>query len=349
MENYLKEDLDQILEHTEHLWDDIRGERIFITGGTGFIGTWLLESFAWANERLCLNACAHVLTRNPEAFFAKAPHLAASKSFRFQKGDVRSFVFPSGSFSHIIHAATEASAKMNIEYPLLMLDTIVEGTRRTLEFARQCRCNTFLLTSSGAVYGKQRPEVSHMPEDYVGAPDLSCSASAYGEGKRIAELLCTLYAEKYGIGTKIARCFAFVGPYLPLNVHFAVGNFIRDGLQGSAIRVLGNGAPYRSYLYASDLTEWLWTILFKGENCKPYNVGSERSISIADLATTVAECFQPSPQIHLAEKPVGGVPAPRYVPATGRAQKDLSLIERVSLEEALLRTIRWHERRTAPH
>ncbi|MEA5113417.1 MAG: NAD-dependent epimerase/dehydratase family protein [Geobacteraceae bacterium] len=348
MENLLKEDLDRILEHTEQLWDDIRGGRIFITGGTGFIGTWLLESFARANERLDLKACAHVLTRNPEAFFAKAPHLAASKSFRFHTGDVRSFVFPSGSFSHVIHAATEASAKMNVENPLLMLDTIVEGTRRTLEFARQCQCRTFLLTSSGAVYGRQRPEVSNMPEDYVGAPDPVSSTSAYGEGKRIAELLCTVYAEKYGIAAKIARCFAFVGPYLPLDVHFAVGNFIRDGLQGRAIRILGNGAPYRSYLYAADMTEWLWTLFFRGESCKPYNVGSERSISISELAAAVARCFQPSPTVHIAEKIVEGVPAPRYVPATGRAKQELSLKERVGLEEALQRTIRWHEKRSVP-
>jgi len=344
MVNHLHQDLDQILENTEHLWNDIRGGRIFITGGTGFIGTWMLESFAWANEKLGLNARAHVLTRNPEAFFAKAPHLAVSKSFRFHRGDIRTFEFPSGSFSHIIHAATEASAKLNAENPLLMLDTIVEGTRRTLEFARQCGTPSFLLTSSGAVYGKQRPEITHIHEDYNGAPEPLCSSSAYGEGKRIAELLCSIYSEKFGIEAKIARCFAFIGPYLPLDTHFAIGNFVRDGLLGRSIQVLGNGAPYRSYLYAADLSTWLWTILFRGMTCRPYNVGSERSINISDLAETVSRCFQPSLPVRIAEKVVEGVPVPRYVPATERAQVELSLKVRVDLEEALSRTIRWHKR-----
>ena len=170
-ENPLKDDLDHILIHTEGLWEELRGKRIFITGGTGFVGCWLLESFAWANDKLNLNASALVLTRNYEAFQKKAPHLASHPAIKFHIGNVRSFSFPDGEFSHIIHAATEASAKLNDEDPLLMFDTIVEGTRHTLDFAVHCGAKKFLLTSSGAVYGKQPPDMTHIPEDYCGAPD----------------------------------------------------------------------------------------------------------------------------------------------------------------------------------
>ena len=212
MINPLAADLDHILSNTEDLWEELRGNRIFITGGTGFFGCWLLESFAWANKKLDLNAQAVVLTRDIDNFRKKAPHIAAEPSIKFYLGDVQSFEFPEGKFSHIIHAATEANAKMNDENPILMLNTIVQGTRHTLDFAKYCGANKFLLTSSGAVYGKQPPDITHIPENYLGAPDTMDTRSAYGEGKRLAELLCAMYAKQYGIDTKIARCFAFVGP-----------------------------------------------------------------------------------------------------------------------------------------
>jgi nucleoside-diphosphate-sugar epimerase len=340
--NPLENDLEHILAHTAGLWDELRGQRIFITGGTGFFGCWLLESLAWANDKLGLDVSALVLTRHPEAFRSKAPHLAAHPAIQFHQGDVRSFDFPVGHFSHIIHAATEASAKLNAEDPLLMLDTIVEGTRRTLEFAWRCGARKLLLTSSGAVYGKQPPDMTHIPEDYPGAPDPTDLRSAYGEGKRAAEMLCTLYARQFELQTKIARCFAFVGPYLPLDIHFAIGNFIRDGLRGGPIQVKGDGTPFRSYLYAADLAIWLWTILLRGAPCRPYNVGSEESVTIAEFAHLVAQSFTPPVAVKIARAAALGQPAERYVPATRRAEADIELRQWITLPAAIQHTISWH-------
>ncbi|TRZ88537.1 MAG: NAD-dependent epimerase/dehydratase family protein [Methanosarcinales archaeon] len=338
-DNPLAEDLDHILFYTEGLWEELRGKRLFITGGTGFFGCWLLESLAWANDKLDLNASALVLTRNFETFQKKAPRLASHPAIKFHGGDVRNFIFPEGEFSHIIHGATSASAKLNDEDPLLMFETIIEGTKHTLDFAVQCKAKNFLLTSSGAVYGKQPPDMTHIPEDYCGAPDPTAPNSAYGEGKRAAELLCNLYAKKYGIEPKIARCFAFVGPYLPLDIHYAIGNFIRDGLNGGPIIVKGDGTPYRSYLYAADLAIWLWTILFKGETCRAYNVGSEEDMTIAELADTVAQCFQKPIEVRIAKSPDPNRPPERYVPSTKRAQIDLGIRQIVNLRAAIERTI----------
>jgi len=340
--NPLADDLDHVLAHTQGLWDELRGQRIFVTGGTGFFGCWLLESFVWANDKLNLGASAVVLTRNPAAFEAKAPHLASHPAIQFHTGDIRSFSFPPGKFSHIIHAATEASAKLNDENPLLMFDTIVEGTRRALELARQSGAKKFLLTSSGAVYGRQPPDLTHIAEDYGGGPDPTGVEWSYGEGKRAAEMLCVLYARQHGLLPKIARCFAFVGPYLPLDMHFAIGNFIANALKGGPIHVNGDGTPFRSYLYAADLAIWLWTILFRGQSGRAYNVGAERAWSIAQVAEVVATQGRPPLPVHIAGRAEPGKPAERYVPSTQRARDELGLQETVALTEAVRRTLLCH-------
>ena len=338
MTNPLANDLDHVLSHTEGLWEELRGQRIFITGGTGFFGCWLLESFAWANAKLSLDAQAVVLSRNPAAFAKKAPHLTTDKAITFHTGDVCDFKFPAGTFSHVIHAATEASVKLNEESPLVMFDTIVTGTQRTLEFAATRGAKKFLLTSSGAVYGKQPSEMTHIPEDYTGAPNPLDPGAAYGEGKRAAELLCALYHRQHGIETKIARCFAFVGPYLPLDSHFAIGNFIRDALAGGHIQVKGDGTPYRSYLYAADLSVWLWTILFRGQPCRAYNVGSDEAMDIASLARCVGQTLNGNIQPIIGAKPIKEHGIQRYVPSVERCRLELALNVWISVAQAIQKT-----------
>jgi len=342
------DDLNLVLARTETLWPELRGQRIFITGGTGFFGRWLLESFAWANTRLDLKAEVVVLTRNPAAFAKKAPQLAANPAIQLHVGDVRDFIFPPGRFSHVIHGATDASVKLNQENPLLMFDTIVEGTRRTLELAAAAGARKFLFLSSGAVYGKQPPELSHIPEDFVGAPDPTNPLSSYGEGKRAGEMLAAILARQHGFEAKIARAFTFVGPHLPLDGHFAVGNFIRDGLAGGPIQVLGDGTPVRSYLYSAELAVWLWTILFQGANARAYNVGSETCLTIAETARAVADSFSPPLPVKI-QTPAGSGPALRYVPCTRRARKELGLTQEIEPCRAIEKTLRWLQNTHATH
>jgi len=341
MHNPLARDLDHVLAETRGLWEELRGARLFITGGTGFFGCWLLETLLWANDHLNLDASAVVLTRDRQAFERKAPHLASHPALRISEGDVRTFEFGEGPFSHVIHAATDSGKPLLEAGRQSMFDTTVDGTRRTLDFARRTGARRFLLTSSGAVYGPQPAELTHVPEDYAGAPDPTDAGHVYGEGKRAAEMLCALHAGR-DLQPTIARCFAFVGPYLPLDVHFAVGNFIRDALRGGPIRVAGDGTPYRSYLYAADLAIWLWTILLRGQAMRPYNVGSERAISIADLAHHVARTLTSGAAVEIAGTPRPGQPAHRYVPSTERIRKELGVRVTIDLEDGLLHTRDWH-------
>jgi dTDP-glucose 4,6-dehydratase len=340
--NPLTDDYDYVQAGLGALWDEFRGKRIFITGGTGFFGCWLLESLAWANRGLGLQVEIVVLTRNPADFARKCPHLAGDPSISLFQGDVVDFAFPPGSFSHVIHAATQSSAPLTDDNILETFDTIVNGMRRVLEFSRGAGVEKILFTSSGAVYGKQPADLHMMPEDYPGSPDCTNPMNVYGEGKRTAELLCALYAHKYGFETKIARCFAFVGPYLPLSAHFAIGNFIRDGMRGGPIVVQGDGTPYRSYLYAADLAMWLLTILAKGESCRPYNVGSDEGFTIEEIARMVAQCFDPVVSVEVRLKKDPAKKSERYVPSVERAKRELGLEVGIGLREGIEKTIAWN-------
>ncbi|MFZ0480274.1 MAG: NAD-dependent epimerase/dehydratase family protein [Terriglobales bacterium] len=347
MTNRLADELDNILARTECLWSDLRGGRILITGATGFFGCWLLESFAWANQSLHLNAQAVALSRNPAALAQKAPHLAANPAITLHAADVRHGDFPSGEFSHVIHAATEASARLNGEAPLVMFDTIVEGTRGTLRCASAANVARFLFVSSGAVYGTQPSELAHVRETYSGGPDPLDRGSAYAEGKRAAELLCALAASPR-MATPIARCFAFVGPYMQMDAHFAIGNFISDALRGGPIQIKGDGTAVRSYLYASDLTVWLWTTLFNGRSGRAYNIGSEDALNIAELADEVSAAVPCNAGISRAAAPVAGASIHRYVPSTARAREELGLSAEIPLPEAIRRTYSWFAHKHAP-
>jgi|SRR5579863_4744162 len=336
--NLLKCDLEYITQKTAGLWEEARGKRFFITGGSGFFGRWIVESFCAANRVLALDASAVVLTRKPTVFTKSAPHLARNAGVSLLAGDVRDFNFPTGTFDYVVHAASEAGVP-----PLQTLDTIVQGTRRTLEFARMCRARKFLLTSSGAVYGLQPSSMEFLEESFEGAPTLTSASAAYGEGKRLAELLCHLYSRDSELDCKVARCFTFVGAHLPLDSHFAIGNFIGNALRGEPLRVKGDGTPFRSYLYMADAMIWLWTILFRAPSLRPYNLGSDKAISIANLAETVVEILSPNAEIIIEQKSLPGTAAPRYVPSIRAAKEELGLIIGVDLHEAIRRTASWYQ------
>lgn len=337
-----RSDLELVAAGTQGLWEELRGQRLFITGGTGFFGCWLLESFCFVNHLLSLNSKTTVLTRNPEIFAKKCPHLASDRAITLHAGDVRNFAFPEGEYQYVIHAATEASAKQAAEKPLEMLSTIIAGTEHTLQFAVTHGTRKFLLTSSGAVYGRQPADLTHIPESYGGGPDSMDRASVYAEGKRTAELLCALYQKTGRLDCKIARCWAFCGPYLPLDQHYAIGNFIGDVLAGRSIQIQGDGTPRRSYLYCADLVVWLWTILFRAPGLVPFNVGSAHDVSILELARAVAMTLNPQTEINVAQQAVAGAAPLRYVPCVDRARDMLGLRQTVGLEECIRRTAKWY-------
>ena len=300
-------------------------KRIFLTGGTGFFGKSILS----CRKRGMLPPGEWtILSRSPERFLANNPEFAGLPGICWVAGDVRDFPFPETQFDWIIHAATPAVTTLP---PGEMRSIVVEGTRRVLEFARRCGAEKLLLTSSGAVYGVQVPELEKIPEEFPCNP-----VTEYGVAKLEAEKLCL----DSGLSVVLARCFAFTGRYLNREIHFAIGNFIRDALAGREIVIKGDGTPLRSYLYADDLVKWLFRLLEKGEAGRAYNVGSDVAVSIHELAQLVKRVLNSNSEIVVRERATPGRLPSRYVPSIERAGRELGLTVEVPLEEAICRSVR---------
>ena len=343
----LWEDLSHISSALRPLFPVLRDSTLFITGGTGFFGKWILETIIWLNKTEETSISAIVLSRDPDRFLRRYPRFDEG-SIQYVRGDVRSFANSPSSvkIDYIIHAATDVKTIGSTKDELDLLDVCFGGTRRVLEYARETGAQRVLLTSSGAVYGRQPPGTERMTESHQGGPDPLSKSSAYGEGKRLSELLCCLYDSTHGIHCTIARCFALAGPYLPLDVGLAFGNFVSDILKDRPIVIEGDGRPYRSYLYASDLMIWLFTILLRGKRRVAYNVGSSDAISIKELAETFCSIAGHRARFVVRQTPQRRQQHQRYVPSVEKALAELGLRQHVFLEEAIRKTLLWYRRHT---
>lgn len=294
--------------------------RILLTGGTGFFGKSILSM---RQRGRTPETDLSILARTPEAFRGAFPSLVSGVTF--YPGDVRGFAFPDAEFDAVIHAAAPARTGLP---PGEMRSIILEGTRRVLGFARERRVKKLLFVSSGAVYG---------PLDFAAGPvaeDRPCRPTdEYGKAKLEAERMCL----DSGMDAVIARCFAFTGPYLARNIHFAIGNFIGDALAKRPITIRGDGSPVRSYLYADDLVDWLFALLFRGEPGEAYNVGSARAVTLAELARLVTRELNPGGEVRVLNQDAGPGRS-YYVPDVSLAERRCGVSASVPLAEAIRRS-----------
>ena len=338
MISILTKDLESIYEGVNPSWTAFDHSRLFITGGTGFFGRWLLRSFRYVCDTYGIKMQVVVLTRDPELFRVSEPELYRCDHFTFIKGDISNFEFPRGHFDYVIHAAADSSNQVLKADPITMCKSIVNGMQRVLDFASNLPSTRLLFVSSGATYGGAHPDFEKIPEACPGRPiDLLDIKKAYTETKRMSEMLCTVYGHQKDVRTTIARCFSFIGPGLALDANYAIGNFIRNVLEGKKVLVTGSGLEKRSYLYTSDLIVWLLTLLVKGDDGTIVNVGSEEAFSIGEVAKIVSEVLGGN-GVEQSEEAKAVPSGDGYVPSVKLARERYNLQQTVSLEEGIRRT-----------
>jgi len=312
----------------------LAGQRILIAGGSGFVGKWLTTALS-ALTRHGTSAEVTILCRHPEALCAGYPEFAALP-LRFIAADVTRMQLADARWDYVIHAANDTGPNATAA-PEELVRTIVDGTRRVLDHAVGARARGFLLLSSGAVYGPMPADVARYPEDFSGTPNPADPATAYGHAKRLAECLCAVYHQRFGLPVKIARGFSFAGEYLRIDGQLAFGNFIRDAIDSGEIVVRGTGTPVRSYLYGGDMALWLLKILVSGAPVRPYNVGSDRAISVAELAHQIMAELTLGKTVKI-EGRTGSEVRTRYVPDVERARTELGLDVWTDLPTTIRRT-----------
>lgn len=324
-----------------NIYNSLTGKHLLLTGGTGFFGRWILAFIKELNA-LGANTKVTIVSRNPMFFLRKYPEFKGLTWLYWQDSDVRSLHdFTHQKIDFILHAAADVSAQTS---PMELFDTIAIGSRRIFDLAVKYKVKRVLLTGSGAQYGVL-PFGIPVSEKYTGACISNSVKSVYAEAKRYQETLATLYSAQYGLDVVMTRCFAFSGAGLPLDGHFAIGNFVRDALFCDEIVIQSTGESVRSYMHGSDLAIWLLTLLLKGESGEAYNVGSSEAISIKDLAQRVLIRLAPDKKIHIVGHKEG-VERSYYVPDITKACR-LGLDIWTSLDESIDDMAAWAKNNSA--
>ena len=340
LDNLLQLDLVHVDEAVESDLSLLVNSHVLITGATGFVGTWLVKSWLFSHRQRGGKGSLSLLARSfPDELKKLAKDMP--RILHLHQSDVRDVKRDSLSgVEYIVHAATPARESLNVSLPSEMISIIVDGQRAILNACDHKSLRGVLFLSSGAVYGRQSADHEFLVETYQGAPSTTDIRNAYHESKRFAELLGSVWAATSDSRFVIARLFAFLGPHLPTDQHFAAGNFIGNVLQGVPPLLKSQGNSIRSYQYPSDMTAWLWALLVRGRSNEAYNVGSMEATSIRRLAEKVLELSDIRDQTVRLD-PSAPDDFSRYVPSTKKIQDELKVRNLVPLDDAIRRTIAW--------
>ena len=309
---------------------------LMILGGSGFFGKSILDAYRrgildfWGVDRI------FVVARNASRLNISHRDLI-NNSIQLIDADISTCQeLPNADY--VIHAAASTDGAKYLHRPAQERENVQLAVLNYCRLAKKYHQNSKIVyCSSGAVYGQQSPLVFGIQEDakMQSTLDMPMSKRDYAAAKRDAEIEIQKLGLS-GFSVCIARCFAFVGHYLNRDQHFAIGNFIEDGLKGRPIRIKSDHTVFRSYMYSDDLVIWLMTLAAgASKECQIFNVGSDEEVELHDLASMIAKYFSvpvilPSITSDLID---------RYIPSITKARNELGLSLTFNLYEAISATI----------
>jgi len=340
--DFIAQDCANVLTQPE-LLNNLKNEVIFISGGTGFMGSWLLELISYLNQHHDFGTKVIVASRNASKSKARLPHLFAAPWVELIDSDIINFFDIPKEVSWVIHGAATPDNRVHSSDPLRVIQTITSGTNNVLDAAtRLPNLKKFLNVSSGLVYGKQPHDQMTVETGSFGALDPATTTSAYAESKRMAETLCFVYKAQFRMPVVNVRPFAFIGPYQQLDRPWAINNFLNDAFHGGPVRILGAADTVRSYMYPSDMAFWILSLLANGTSGTTLNLGSPDGHTLREVADEVVGNFSNDIPVSANNSQKKGSKSV-FVPDTSRANESLNLSLTVDFKTAIQKTADWFQ------
>ena len=337
----LRQDCLNACAHQPDVRSKLSLKHISVTGGTGFLGTWIAEMIATLNDEYNLRISLDIYARSTAEWKKKWPHLSSRPDIRLYSQDVRSpFQFQSDT-NFVIHAAGVPNNRVHASDPLRVMQTTFDGINNALDAASQLdNLSRFINVSSGLVSGVSNRTGALSETDYFAIPSGQLHL-VYVDAKRLAESMAAIYRSQFRMPISTIRPFTFTGPYQSLDRPWAINSFLGDALMGRSIRIHGDGSALRSYLYGSDAAWWTLAALVNGTDGTVYNLGSPEAMSHIELAQLISEKISLKPSITVNTVPSKQGQRDALYPNVTHTQSTLGVVQTCTLEQAIDKTWRW--------
>jgi UDP-glucuronate decarboxylase len=358
LQEFLKKDLDYLVENLREEFGRMAGKDLLITGGAGFLGYYLVLAALHFNTTVTPQRAIRVTVW--DNFVRGAPRwlldLKGTPNLILEKRDlIEPLPEPMGQFQWIIHAAGIASPTYYRKNPIRTIDANINGLRNLLEYSVRAKesgrpVEGFLFYSSSEIYGDPTPEWIPTPEHFRGLVSCTGPRACYDESKRFGETLCVVFAEQYGLPVKMARPFNNYGPGLKITDRRVISDFARDILAGRDIVMFSDGKPTRTFCYSADAIVGYYKVLVNGHPGEAYNVGIEGpEISMNELAEKLIAIGQDlfgykgrlvhqssDEAAYLVDNPN------RRCPDLTKSRAHLGYDPRIGIDEGLRRALTWY-------
>jgi dTDP-glucose 4,6-dehydratase len=319
----------------------LEDKTIVVTGGTGFLGTWIAECIAALNDERGLNISLELYARNVSGWKKSYPHLASRKDIHLIAQDIRSPFQFNPVANYVIHAAGIPSSRVHASDPLRVVQTIVDGIGNALEAATKLTNLIRFINISSCLVSGRPIKAGSMTENEIYAIQAGQLSNVYADAKRMAEGIATIYRNQYRLPLSTLRPFTFIGPYQKVDCPWAINNFLHDVLARKSIRISGNANARRSYLYGSDAAWWILVSLVRAIDGGVYNLGASFPLTHYDLASLISEKSAPSQKIIIDTQIQERHEEDDLFPNLDNTIRSLGISESCSIDRAIVSTLEW--------